>query len=176
MCGLVLGGGIGENSRWAGMTCDRLAFDQLVLASGELVTASDQVNSDLFWASPGAGGGNFGIHTELAFELLPLVSPVTSVVELMYHGKDAAIEVFQAVDRLMQQPPNGLNGFIFVSTNPTREIVRVRSARGKALNPDRFPGTTVQLNYQGPKKELAGLIEPLLKIAQAARVEQPDDW
>lgn len=176
VCGLALGGGIGENSRWAGMTCDRLRSTRLVLASGELVTASDQANSDLFWACRGAGGGNFGIHTELVFELLPLVSPVTSVVELLYHGKDAAIEMFQAVDRLMQKPPNGLNGFLFASTNPTLgDRPGEDVAAGKALDPKRFPGTLVGLNYQGSKKELASLIEPLLKIAKSSRIELPGD-
>ena len=176
VCGLALGGGIGENSRWAGMTCDRLRSTSLVLASGELVTASDQANSDLFWACRGAGGGNFGIHTELVFELLPLVSSVTSVVELLYHGKDAAIEVFQAVDRLMQKPPNGLNGFLFLSTSPTLgDRPGEDVAAGQGLDPKRFPGTLVQLNYQGSKKELTGLIEPLLKVAKSARIELPGE-
>lgn len=173
---LTLGGGIGENSRWAGMTCDRMRSTSLVLASGELVMGSDKSNSDLFWACRGAGGGNFGIHTELVFELVPLVSAVTSVVELLYHGRDAAIEVFQAVDRLMQKPPNGLNGFMFVSTNPTlgdRPDADVNV--GKVLEPRRFPGTLVQLNYQGSKKELADLIEPLLKVAKSARIEVPGE-
>mgnify|MGYP000846907124 FL=1 len=176
VCGLTLGGGIGENSRWAGMTCDRLRSTRLVLANGEAVNASDRENSDLFWACRGAGGGNFGIHTELVFELVPLVSPVTSIVELVYQGRDAAIEVFQAVDQLMQKPPNGLSGFMFVSTSPTLgDRPGEDVATGKALDPKRFPGTLVQLNYQGSKQELARLIEPLLKIARSARVDSPGE-
>src|SRR5262245_5660234 len=35
--GLVLGGGIGYNTHWAGLTCDHLMATRVVLASGEVV-------------------------------------------------------------------------------------------------------------------------------------------
>jgi FAD/FMN-containing dehydrogenase len=113
VCGLTLGGGIGENSRWAGMTSDRLRSTNIVLANGTMVTANDRSYSDLFWACRGAGGDNFGIHTELTFELLPLVSPVTSAIWLIYEGAHAAIDVFHAVDISCRRPRIHLTASFF---------------------------------------------------------------
>jgi FAD/FMN-containing dehydrogenase len=69
--GLVLGGGIGFNMRRIGLTCDQLVHTQVVLASGEIVRASAEENSDLFWGLRGAGGGNFGINTSFTVQTHP---------------------------------------------------------------------------------------------------------
>jgi len=74
IAGLTLGGGIGWLMRKYGLSIDNLASVDLVTAAGDLVTASEDVNADLFWGIRG-GGGNFGIVTEFEFRLHP-VGPV----------------------------------------------------------------------------------------------------
>ena len=71
LAGLTLGGGIGWLMRRYGLTIDQLLSVDLVTADGELVKASAQENSDLFWGIRGAGG-NFGIVTEFEFQLNPV--------------------------------------------------------------------------------------------------------
>ena len=46
--GLTLGGGIGPNAPWAGLTADRLRKVVMVTADGKVVTASATENPDLF--------------------------------------------------------------------------------------------------------------------------------
>ncbi|OSC40371.1 FAD-dependent oxidoreductase [Mycobacterium decipiens] len=69
--GHALGGGLGANSRHAGLLADQLRSATVVLPSGQAVTASASDHPDLFWALRGGGGGNFGVTTSLTFATFP---------------------------------------------------------------------------------------------------------
>ena len=100
VAGLTLGGGIGPNAPWAGLTADRLRKVTMVTAAGDIVTASSTENPDLLWGLRGGAGGNFGVVTDLEYELVEVpTSPVTTA-ELTITGRDAAVAValgFQAL-------------------------------------------------------------------------------
>jgi FAD/FMN-containing dehydrogenase len=69
--GHALGGGLGAQSRHAGLMCDALTSASVVLPGGQAVTASATNNPDLLWALRGGGGGNFGVTTSLTFATFP---------------------------------------------------------------------------------------------------------
>jgi FAD/FMN-containing dehydrogenase len=75
--GQALGGGVGFLSRKLGTTSDNLLSLTLVTADGRVRTCSPHENADLYWASRGGGGGNFGIATEYRFRTTP-ISTVTT--------------------------------------------------------------------------------------------------
>jgi hypothetical protein len=81
IAGLALGGGIGVFGRAYGMTCDNIASLQVVTADGSLRHCSPSSNSDLYWASRGGGGGNFGIVTSFTFTVHPIPSVTLFTLE-----------------------------------------------------------------------------------------------
>ena len=71
VAGLTLGGGFGRVARRFGLSLDNLRAVEVVTADGRLVRASADENAELLWGVRG-GGGNFGIVTNLEFELHPM--------------------------------------------------------------------------------------------------------
>ncbi len=67
VAGFTLGGGMGVTCRMNGLACDNLRSAEVVTTTGEVVTASDDENEDLFWALRG-GSGNAGIVTAFEFD------------------------------------------------------------------------------------------------------------
>ncbi len=88
VAGLSLGGGIGWFSRKHGLTCDQFVSLEVVLASGEVVTASATEHPDLFWALKG-GGGNFGVVTRFTFQAYDF-GPMMRIGVALYDPDDAA--------------------------------------------------------------------------------------
>jgi FAD/FMN-containing dehydrogenase len=70
--GLALGGGIGVVGRKYGLTADALSALTIVAADGSVLDADASSHSDLYWASRGGGGRNFGIATSFRFNARPL--------------------------------------------------------------------------------------------------------
>jgi FAD/FMN-containing dehydrogenase len=70
--GLALGGGIGVLGRKYGLTSDALSQLTVVTADGSALTANAGSHADLYWASRGGGGRNFGIATSLHFKTRPV--------------------------------------------------------------------------------------------------------
>lgn len=93
IAGLTLGGGIGPNAPWAGLTADRLRLVRMVDAEGAQVTASATENPDLFWALRGGAGGNLGVVTDLEYEMVEIPAERATTAELTVTGTDAAVAV-----------------------------------------------------------------------------------
>src|SRR5262245_61026573 len=92
IAGLTLGGGFGWLTRRFGLSCDNLISVDIVTASGECVTASEQENTDLFWGVRG-GGGNFGVVTSFEYRLHE-VGPLV-LTSILVWPADRAAEVLR---------------------------------------------------------------------------------
>jgi len=76
IAGLTLGGGVGALGRIYGLTCDNLRSLEVVTADGTPRTCDPATNQNLYWASRGGGGGNFGVATSFTFTTHDLTSLV----------------------------------------------------------------------------------------------------
>jgi FAD/FMN-containing dehydrogenase len=117
VAGFTLGGGYAWLSPKYGLTIDNLISADVVTADGELVTASETENEELFWGLRG-GGGNFGVVTSFEFRLHPvgpivmgglLGWPIAEAPHLIRKWRDfmdaAPDELASAVVQLPMAPP-----------------------------------------------------------------------
>lgn len=74
--GWFTGGGHGPLSSSYGHGVDNVLQVKIVTPDGKLRTANSCLNSDLFWAIRGGGGGTFGVITEVTMKAYP--SPRTT--------------------------------------------------------------------------------------------------
>lgn len=112
--GFTLGGGMGVTCRLNGLACDNLRSAEVVTASGEVVTASDDENEDLFWALRG-GSGNVGIVT--AFEFDCVESSRECLVANVLYPFDRASEYLAYFDEVAPDLPG--------ETFPTAAVMTV---------------------------------------------------
>lgn len=104
VAGFTLGGGSGWLTRKHGLAIDNLLSVRVVTANGELLSASESENADLFWGLRG-GAGNFAIATGFEFNLHPMENEVFAG-QIIYPISEArrALQVYREV---MSQAPDG---------------------------------------------------------------------
>lgn len=104
LSGLALGGGLGWLNGLYGLACDNIVAVEMVTAEGELVRASDEENSDLFWAVRGAGA-NFGVVTSFEFRLHPVANVYAGGV---VYPVDRALDALLFYDEFANGSPDEL--------------------------------------------------------------------
>ncbi|GAB3606520.1 FAD-binding oxidoreductase [Conyzicola nivalis] len=103
--GLTLGGGFGWMVREHGLALDQLVEARVVLADGDVVTANETDNADLFWALRG-GGGNFGIVTSFTFRAHHLDGVVAGAIQF---EPDDLATLLRGWRDVMREAPERLN-------------------------------------------------------------------
>jgi FAD/FMN-containing dehydrogenase len=151
--GLALGGGIGYNTHWAGLTCDHLLHSRIVTADGSVLDLDPTTNADLFWACRGGAGGNFGINTQFTFKFVE-APPNVAWYRFDWTGADATGAVFSAFHKILENAPNALNAVASSQAMPVG-----------AGGPREALATFSRGQYIGPIDELRDLIKPLLDAA-----------
>jgi FAD/FMN-containing dehydrogenase len=122
IAGLTLGGGYGWLAGRHGLACDNLLSVELVTADGQLVSASESDNADLFWGVRG-GGGNFGVVTSFEYRLHPvgnvlggmaLYAPTTEAVRFFDEFSSTCPDEVSTVG-LLTSAPDGSLAFAIVA-------------------------------------------------------------
>jgi hypothetical protein len=96
VAGLTLGGGWGYSSRLFGLTADSLLDVKMVDYRGNLISASEKLNKELFWACRGAGGGNFGVISSMTFKLPGKIRMATLInIDYVKLETEEMIKIFE---------------------------------------------------------------------------------
>jgi FAD/FMN-containing dehydrogenase len=119
--GFTLGGGYAWISAKYGLTCDNLISADAITADGELVTASEKENEELFWGLRG-GSGNFGVVTSFEFELHPL-GPMIAAGLMIWPLAEAGTVMRQWRDFCESAPDEVGTGCAILPAAPPEEFV-----------------------------------------------------
>lgn len=141
IAGLTLGGGLGWLMGKHGLACDNLLSVEIVTANGELLTASDTENEDLFWAVRG-GGGNFGVVTSFMYQLHPVGPNI--LAGMILYPMDQSRDVLRFYRTFARSTPDELMVFaVFMNT------------------PDGLPVVALLASWFGPLSEGEHYLRPL---------------
>ena len=140
IAGLTLGGGTGWLARKYGLTCDNVVSCEVVTAEGDLVTANNEINADLFWGLRG-GGGNFGIVTSFLYRAHPVSTVLGGVIA---YTRDQAAALLRYYRDFMPAAPDELTAYA-----------------GLISMPDGTPAMGVMACYCGDLTEGERVLKPL---------------
>ena len=153
--GLTLSGGLGWLRGKCGLSLDNLMSVEIVTADGQVRTASERENSDLFWAIRG-GGGNFGVVTNFEFKLHP-IGPTVMALLPVYRAADAA-RVMKSWRDYMASAPDEIGGAVVeFSTVPEDPAFPKETWNEKVM--------MVQGVWAGPAEEGGRAVQPLRELA-----------
>jgi FAD/FMN-containing dehydrogenase len=152
--GLTLHGGIGHLKNKYGLSLDNLVSVDIVTADGQLRTASETENEDLFWAVRGAGS-NFGVITSFEFKAHP-VGPMVMVCAPFYSMDDAKTVIPKWRD-FVTSAPDELSSVAILWSIPPHEPFPPE-LHGKDI-------VVTAATYCGPVEEGEKVVQPLRELA-----------
>ncbi|MEJ2101204.1 MAG: FAD-binding oxidoreductase [Desulfobacterales bacterium] len=148
--GLTLGGGFGWLTRKYGMTIDNLVSANVITADGMKIRASENENTDMFWAIRG-GGGNFGVVTQYEFKLHPVGPEI--LAGLLVFPFEQAKQVLTQYREFVKSAPEELSVWVVLRKAPPLPFLS-EAVHGKEV-------VVLPIFYAGDITQGKKLIEPL---------------
>lgn len=122
--GLTLGGGIGTLTPKYGAACDNLDSALIMTVDSRHLEASNNSNSDLFWAIRG-GGGNFGVATSFQYRLYPVTQFLAGALEYPAGKISELLRIYQ---KFTATTPDEIMVVAMIVSKPvSRFVIRFRS-------------------------------------------------
>ncbi|ROR73077.1 LLM class flavin-dependent oxidoreductase [Bogoriella caseilytica] len=162
--GLATTGGIGLLGRRQGLTIDRVRAYEVVTADGELVRASAEENTGLYWAMRGAGG-NFGIVTAVELEPGEVGNVIHSVMTLSAQDPVALLQHWGAV---LEGAPRELTSNLFLGGNTAQGMTAQLMTVWANEDSETAMPWLEQLAGAGQLLSHQGYVMPYSSVVQAA--------
>ncbi|KAL7748239.1 hypothetical protein RI367_006425 [Sorochytrium milnesiophthora] len=135
--GYLQGGGHSPVGTRYGLASDQALEFEVVLANGNVVTANQFQNPDLFWALRGGGGGTYGVVTKATIKTFK--TPATDSLVLNFEAATEDLDGFlEACAYIHTQLPTisdkGVQGYYNVYAGQFISVFNVYDSNGAALN------------------------------------------
>ncbi|KAI1389103.1 FAD/FMN-containing isoamyl alcohol oxidase MreA [Hypoxylon trugodes] len=129
--GYIQGGGHGPLSSRFGLAADQVLEYEVVTSDGKLITASDNNNSDLFWALRGGGGSTYGIVISVTVKAFQDTSFSMSYLQIPNNGTNTD-QLYSVIGTFIETLPKLVDAGVVA--------IFVVSATGFSLTPAIAPG------------------------------------
>jgi hypothetical protein len=152
--GFMQGGGFGDTSRAHGMNSDNVLEVRVMMGDGRIISASETMNHDLWWAIRGGTGGNFGILLSVRYRLYPLVQKSQQLLWWKLGEKADRAKAARAIANLQEN---------VLSTAPPELIAQADIRRWPDDMQDSSRSTWLRISaeYLGSSSDLATILSPL---------------
>lgn len=158
IAGLTLGGGLGWLRNKYGLSCDNLLAAEVVTADGQIIYASEDMNSDLLWGLRG-GGGNFGIVTRFEYQAYRL-GPEVAFTFVFHNGEgENMTRAFRYWRDYCATIPDEVSTLAASGIIPAHPELFPEGIQGK-------PFVLIGAMYAGPVEEGMRVMEPLRTFAE----------
>lgn len=160
VAGSTLAGAIGWARRKHGLGIDALRSVEMVTVEGNVLTASETENAELFWGVRG-GGANFGVVTEFEFDCFEL-GPEVAAAMVAYPAPDAetTAELFRQYRATLAETPREITPIVLRTSVPPLPLV-----------PQEYHGAPIVMIiavYAGDPSEGEEALKPLRNLAEPA--------
>ncbi|KAL4735929.1 hypothetical protein BDV11DRAFT_211642 [Aspergillus similis] len=108
--GLALSGGLSYLSSQYGLACDSFRELEVVLPSGEIVTASESTNPDLFYGLRGGGGNSYGVVTKYTVQSYPANTFYAGNIIYLFQHNTAVLDAIANFIRYNDDPKAAIIG------------------------------------------------------------------
>ena len=158
----AIGGGISSYSPLIGYACESILSARVVMANGEILTASETINPDMLWAIRGAGQ-LFGVVTQLLIRTYDasLIGPDgVRQIGTVFFPTDRAKDVCEVLKYIVEKQDHASSGHFMVMVDP--------SSQERVL--------MVAPQYFGSGPELQATFRPLIDLQPLKHSHQPSTF
>ena len=114
VAGWVLGGGHSPFSSMSGLGVDSVVSFDMVLANGTTITASNNENTEIFWALRGGGGGTFGVILNITYKLHDNPGSIQVLVQAFPLDNTSGLPSLQLFSRWLSTASSNISGYLIM--------------------------------------------------------------
>ena len=176
--GYISGGGHSATSHLHGLAADNVLEMTVVTPSGELIAANECVNTELFWALRGGGGGTFGVMVSVTVRTFPsfryaVVKTLLATSAGEFNADAFWDKITEFTTRLPDLTDSGVSAYIQTATGLNGAYFGLPFSLNGCMGTFQLP----LLHVSNSTASLVGLVDGLMDSSElAGKAENGTTW